>query len=99
VYAVSPNGQALRVDGRATFSRSGLVVVPTGQSKVSVTGIPLSGSSTFPERRSIVFALVQQLGAGCFVTAARADVASSKITFKLNRPAPIPTSVAWFVVN
>jgi hypothetical protein len=99
VYAVSPGGQALRVDGRATFSRSGLVVVPAGQSQVTVTGIPLSASSSFPERPSLVLALVQQQNTSVFVTAAKPDVAGSRITIELNRRARTPTTVAWFIVN
>jgi len=45
VWANSSAGLALRVTGRANFSRSGVVVVQAGHTSAIVTGMQLSGSS------------------------------------------------------
>jgi hypothetical protein len=102
---VSANGQALRVDGRATFSRSGRVTIsfPNRSATVPVSG-PLSGSSSFPERPSLALATVQSNLPGVFVRAAVLNLAAGTLTIHLNKApgtaeAPKAVVVGWMVVN
>lgn len=103
VYAVS-SGQALRVDGRATFNRAGKVSIPFPQKTATVTGVRLSTSSSFPERPSLVLATCQQHVPGVWVVAVVPDPPNDSFTIVLSRPPgtkakPRSVAVGWFVVN
>ena len=105
VFAVSANGQALRVDGRATFSRSGLTTIayPESTATVTVPGVSSSGTN-FPERPTFALATVQSDSPGVYVRAAVLDAAAGQLTIFLNAPPgrkarPESVIVGWFVVN
>jgi hypothetical protein len=89
-------GVAIKVLGRARFSRSGRVIVPRGWSSATVMGIPLT-------EESLVLATVQ-LGSAAtssenFVTSVAVDVDSDSFTVRLRKAAKDDTTVAWFVAN
>jgi len=85
-------GTALQVQGRATFSRSGRVVVPARASGVTVSGVSVSASS-------LVLATVQQLAGGAAVRAAVPEVGTGSIRIVLQKAVSVDTVVGWFVVN
>ena len=90
VVARSTNGTALSVAGKATFSRSGTIVVPAGTSARTVT---LAGVTT----ASMVLATSQQ-NAAVFVKSA--VPASGSFTIRLSGTAPAGgVKVAYFVLN
>lgn len=85
VFAVS-DGQALRVDGRATFSRSGIVRIsyPNNSAVVPITG-KISSSTNFPERPSLALATLQTHQPGVHVTSAVLRRRTDTLTIRLNR--------------
>ena len=90
VIARSTNGTALRVTGKAQFSRSGTVVIPAGAAARTVT---LAGVTT----ASMVLATSQQT-ANVFVRSA--VPASGSFTIRLSGVAPAAgLKVAYFVLN
>lgn len=104
VFAVS-DGQALRVDGRATFSRSGIVNIshPRKTATVNVPG-DLSTSSNFPERPSLALAVVQNNLPGVYVRSAVLNPLIGSLTIYLNKAPgtvsnPKTAAVGWFLVN
>jgi hypothetical protein len=93
VFAVNGGkGIALQVSGKATFSRSGVLTVGAGSSKVTKTSIDLTAAS-------LVFATLQQHRDGISVSAAVPDVAGSSFTIHLSKAVAASTKVAWFVLN
>jgi hypothetical protein len=83
-------GTALRVDGKARFSRSKRVTIRAGRSSRKVT---LAGVTT----ASLVFAVLHSNRSGYYV---RAVVpASGYFTIYLNKALTSATYVAYFVVN
>jgi hypothetical protein len=101
VYAVS-DGQALRVDGRATFSRSGSAVITLPDTSVTVP-VPgaISQATSFPERPSLALATLQTDAPGVWIRAAVLDNVAGTLTIHLhrNRRKPESVTVAWMVVN
>jgi hypothetical protein len=96
VHAVSTKGKALRVDGVASFSRSGKAVV-AGTSKkrassVTVTGVALTSAS-------LVLATPQGVVAGVSVEGIDLDVAGRRFTIHLTKAIKVRLAVAWFVVG
>jgi hypothetical protein len=85
-------GPALKVTGRAVFSRSGAVTVAAGSSKVTRTGVALTAAS-------LVLATLQQDVPGVWVRSAVPNSAGSAFTVHLNKAVPASTKIAWFVVN
>jgi hypothetical protein len=85
-------GTALRVDGKATFSRSGRLTLQAGQSSVAKTNVTLS-------RYSMVLALLQTNRAGIYVRAVVPSPSTSSFRVYLNAAVPGTTNVAWFVLN
>jgi hypothetical protein len=85
-------GPALKVTGRTVFSRSGVVTVAAGSSKVTKTGVALTAAS-------LVLATLQQDVPGVWVRSAVPNSAGSSFTVHLNKAAPASTKIAWFVVN
>jgi len=97
VLAASTGGIALKVTGRAQFSRSGLVSIayPNKSATVSVPG-GLTASS-------LVFALVQDT-TGVYVKSAVPNTSNGTVQINLNKAPgtgtnPKTAHVAWFVVN
>jgi hypothetical protein len=99
VHAVASGlGTALRVDGRAVFSRSGDVVIKSPAASATVT-VPGGLSST-----SLVLAVLQTAIPGVFVTSAVPNPSTGKVTIHLNKAPGTGkgggnAKVAWFVVN
>jgi hypothetical protein len=96
--AASGVGTALRVDGRAVFSRSGDVVIKSPSSSATVT-VPGGLSAS-----ALVLALLQTANPGVFVTSAVPNAATGKVTIHLNKApgtgkAGGTAKVAWFVVG
>lgn len=89
---VSTNrGTALKVEGKARFSRSGKKTIQAGSLGATVT---LAGVNA----ASLILATLQQHAAGFTVESAVADADS--FTIWLNQPAPTGgLSVGWFVIN
>jgi hypothetical protein len=90
--AEAAGGTALRVDGKATFSRSGRLTLAAGQSSIAKTGLPLS-------RYSLVLAVLQTNRAGIYVRAVVPSPSTSSFRVYLNAAVPGTTNVAWFVLN
>jgi hypothetical protein len=85
-------GTALKVDGRASFSRSGRATISAGAASVIISGVAL-------EPGSIVLATLQQGRAGTWIRAAVPNATNDTVTILLNKAAPAATKVAWFVVE
>jgi hypothetical protein len=92
VHAQTLSGTALRVTGRATFSRSGRLTLAAGQSSVAKTGILLTSAS-------LVLAVLQTNRTGIFVRAVVPSPSTRSFTVYLNAAVPASTNVAWFVLN
>jgi hypothetical protein len=91
--ANTASAAALKVDGRAVFSRSGKAKVLSGHASVVVSGIPLTSSS-------LVLATIQGSGAsGVYVRNVAVSVGSSLFTIRLSKAVAADTNVAWFIVN
>ncbi len=92
VYAVAtePTGTALRVNGKAQFSRSGRIAVAAGRTAVVklVPGVTAS---------SIVIATLQRAATGTWIRAAVPSTGRFVVYF--NRALPATTVVGWFVIN
>jgi hypothetical protein len=89
---LAPDATALRVDGRARFSRSGIATVGSGKSKVAVTIDPIN-SSTF------ALATLQQFRAGVYVAATELSVTNKALTVRLNTNVESATKVAYLVLE
>jgi hypothetical protein len=94
VLAAAPNrGTALKVKGRVQLSRSGVVVVPSGQTSVIVTDVALGP-------RSMVFATAQGfIPPGTYARAAVPDINAKTITIFMNTTMPADVPVAWMIVE
>jgi len=96
VRASSASGNALKVEGKAAFSRSGRASVHANASYVDVT-VPGGLTSS-----ANVLALLQASRSGVWVRAVRTNYPSSgKVRIYLNKVASttLTTPVAWFVLN
>jgi hypothetical protein len=91
VSANSSGGTALAVNGRASFSLSGVVSIKSGKSSITVLA-PLTASS-------FVLATLQTFKSGFWVAAAVPDLAHGTFTIYLNKAATAKLKVAWFIVN
>jgi len=92
VLAESTAGAALRVEGAAVFSRSGVLTIPAGERSATQTDVPLTAAS-------LVLAVLRRHQQFRHVEAAVTHPASSSFTVHLNLPASPGCQVAWFVVN
>jgi hypothetical protein len=97
VYAVlarSAASTALRVEGSASFTRSGIATIPKNKASISilVPGVPLTGTSKF------VVTLQKPAGSGVYVQYA---IKSGASTFKvyLNKKSSKSSAVAWMVLD
>lgn len=94
VHAESPSGNALRVEGKASFSRSGRASVAKRRSYVDVS---VAGGLT---SSASVLATLQTLRSGVYVAAVRTNFPSAgKARIYLNKVASLTATspVAWFV--
>ncbi|MDP9331204.1 MAG: hypothetical protein M3P11_11270 [Actinomycetota bacterium] len=89
VFAESSAGTALKVKGKAVFSRSGIVRVAARSKSVQVT---MSGVTT----SSMILATVQQSGAFYVKSAVPT---SGSFTININKAPSSPVAVAYFVLN
>jgi hypothetical protein len=96
VVATNAVGEtALRVNGKAQFTRSGTTLISHPESSAIVGGDLVLSSE------SLVLATVQNDLAGVYVRAAVPDPSSGSFTVYLNQAAPpgSTVTVAWFIVN
>jgi hypothetical protein len=93
VYALTTGtGAALRVQGRAGFSRSGIVTIANPATSTTIS-YSLSAAS-------MVLATVQGAPHGVWVESAETNVATQKLTIHLNAtPSSGSVRVAYFVLN
>ena len=84
--------RALRVEGHASFSRSGVLTIAAGMSIGKIASIPISAES-------YVLATLQQYRSGVNVAAAVPNVAADSISIYLNKKVTAATKVAWFVID
>jgi len=93
VAGVAPNNLwALGVNGKATFSRSGVLTIPKNAQNAKVSSVALTSSS-------FIIATLNQYRSGVWIAAAIPNVASDSITIYLNKKATLATKVAWFVLE
>jgi hypothetical protein len=93
VLAASTKGIALKVSGKATFSRSGLVTIPAGTNHATVSLARVTAAS-------MVIATAQQSAGVAVRAAVPADPVGGKFTIYLTGNAPAGgLSVAYFVLN
>ena len=94
VYATAqaPTSAALQVNGRAVFSSSGRIVVPTGATSATQGGLSLAAAS-------LVLAVLQQNLPGIAVRAAVPDTVTGSVTVQLTQAPPVDAAVAWIVLN
>ena len=93
VFAKATAGNALQVDGRAVFSRSGRATIAAGAVSVSVDVDDGMGAS------SLVLATIQGDISGTLVRGVLVDIAQRRFTIYLNKTAPSDLEVGWFIVN
>lgn len=85
-------GKALKVDGMAVFSRSGVATVAAGRSQVTHR-LPLTSAS-------IVLATIQGNAVGLYVRGVTITAgARGSFTIHLSKAAATKTKVAWLTVN
>jgi hypothetical protein len=95
VWGLAPNDLnhwALEIDGRVSFTQSGLLTIAAGKSSVSTTRPALNPAT-------MVLATLQSNRAGVYIQAAVASPASGKITIYLNKKVTAATKVAYFVLS
>ena len=92
VLASSTGGIALKVDGKAQFSRSGKATVAAGQSSIVVQNVALTS-------KSLVLATPQKSVAGVFVQGAVPNVSAHTVTISLSNTVGASYPVAWMVVE
>ena len=98
VFARSDGGTALRVAGKASFSRSGRVSVPKGRAYVDVDLSSKGGLAGTP----LCFATIQTRRSGVHVETVRPNYPSAgKLRIYLNKVASSTsaTSIAWMVMG
>ena len=93
-YALEP-ATALQVDGRASFSRSGTVMVPAGRSYADVVVPDGLTAATF----LVATPMVNR--PGVHVQSAVPNLATGKVRIYLNRVASLSAStpIGWFAIN
>ena len=94
VSAQSASGTALKVEGVATFTRSGLVSIPADKVSVTVTGVALSTAS-------LVLATMQNSVPKVYVEAVIPNVGAGSFEILLSKKVPNgkAANVGWFIVN
>ncbi len=86
------SGTALRVRGRARFSRSGTVTIKAGR-RTARKGVPALASD------SLVMATIQDRRVGVHIEAAVVCASRDYFTIHLNKVVRRDTRVAWFVLG
>ena len=93
VKATAATGTALKVEGKASFTRSGVATIAAGKSSVVVTVAGNVAAS------SLCFANLTLLRSGVYVAAVRPNFPTGKLTIYLNKAVTASTKVAWFVLG
>jgi hypothetical protein len=94
VIALGGVGKALKVDGKATFTRSGIATFPKKKNVITVT---VPGDLTTGV--SMILATMQgSPGDGVYISYAGKNTAST-IKIRLNKKSTKKTTVAWFVID
>jgi hypothetical protein len=88
----SGSGTALSVNGKAKFSRSGIVTIPAGATRITRTGVALTSAS-------LVLATLQAYRAGVAVAAVVSNAGAGSFTIYLTKAVTTATKVAWFALN
>ncbi len=96
VLAASTGGTALKVDGKAQFSRSGTATI-TGSSTTPKSSIVVNNVAH--TSKSLVMVTPQKNVAGVWVQAAVPNVSNSRFTIFLNKTVTVSYPVAWFIVE
>jgi hypothetical protein len=91
VLADSSGGTALQVNGKASFSRSGMVSVAPGATSASVAGVSLTAAS-------LVFATLQT-NVGVHIQGVVSNPSGNSFEVFLSSAALVPVPVAWLVLN
>ena len=96
VHALSDNATALKVTGKAEFSRSGTATVlgtaATPRSAITVNNVDLTN-------KSIILVTPQKRVSGVWVPAAVRNAAGSRFTVHLNKAVAVGFPVAWMVIE
>ena len=99
VLADSTSGTALEVNGKAQFSRSGVVTISYPAKTAVISAVPLTA-------KSLVFATEQRFLAGVYVVAAVPNLSgsSNSFTIYLNKTpgtstSPKSVTVGWYVIE
>jgi hypothetical protein len=93
VHAIAPTGGVgLAVDGRSTFSNSGVATVAAGASSVTVTDVALTATS-------IVLATLQTGIARTWVASAVPNAGTATVKITLNHSTTKAVEVGWFAIN
>lgn len=90
VLASSGLGTALSVQGKVSFSRSGIATIPKGTTSITVKLAGVSGSS-------MVLATLQQVQKGVLI--AGAVPGTNSFTIYLSQAPTASLKVAWFVIH
>jgi hypothetical protein len=93
VLAESNEGIALWVNGKASFTRSGVASVTTNETSVAVT-VPGGLTSS-----SYALAVLQTDSGTISVRSAVPNPSTGNVTINLSGEAPAGTTVAWLVIN
>jgi len=96
VLAASVRGTALKVDGKAQFSRSGTAAI------VGYSGTPKSSivvNNVAMTQKSIVLVTPQKNVPGVWIQAAVPNAANGRFTIFLNKTVTVSYPVAWFIVE
>jgi hypothetical protein len=99
VLAASDNGIALKVDGKAQFSRSGVVTIAYPAKTAVVSGVAVTA-------KTLAFATIQKFLAGTYVVAAVPNTSGSSDSFTIylnkapgSSTTPKSVVVAWNLVE
>jgi hypothetical protein len=91
VATAASNGTALRVVGKASFNRSGIITVPPGNISAS--------KSIAVTTSTMVFAMIQEAVPGVWLRAALAHAGNQDVTVYLNKTTTVSTKVAYFLLG
>lgn len=92
VLAMSKNGRALDVRGKAYFSSSGYDIIPEGSTKKIVSGVVLD------ENALVLVTLQSSAGRNVYVSYAQ-KISDTSFEVRLSRQTRQEAKFAWFIIN